>query len=182
MKAIKNLIKAQQNLLKAQENIPSGLKKAAERLSEKTGVDYFEALTLIGDAVSGEKVVKAPTRQVKKDGRKGRKMSQEERNWRSKKAKEIEGFGGSVRPTGLQDIKRRIAKATKEDKKHCYMAAYQLMKAKGEWMAVKDLKNEGIITKYLRNKHRLSACLPTGFIVQTGSRGYRVRDLSKELA
>lgn len=162
MNEIKNLLKAQQELKKAQENIPQNIREAAEKLSEKSGMDYYGALEII-DMIP---LAVAQTRKTKRVAKRG------------------EGcHGGRINPENAQDIKNRILRS-KGDKRNLYVAALALFEQKNDWVAGKELKALGIdnYRSLLRNKRRLTACLPVGYTLQSSSHGYRAYNIQEALA
>lgn len=154
--SIQKLIEAEKNFKKALTDMPSNITKAIIKLQEKTNIEYYEALSLIGeiyDVLNG----KTQTETTKKS------------------------TGGRVNPQDINEIKRRI-EIQKGDKKECYKAALELLNQEGEWVTKQKLRSLGIDTKALSNQKRMNACLPVGYVIQSNNRGYRTHNLKKILS
>ena len=178
MNEIKALLKAQKDLQAATENIPQNIREAAEKISEKTGMDYYGALEVVDMVLpAGPKKARIAKRSLIKRLH----LSEEGRQSIVEANKKKKGFGGRINPKNISEIKERIAK-NKGDKRESYKAALELFKRKGEWVSRKELQDLDINTKMLRNKRKMNPCLPIGYIVQSSCHGYRAYNISEALA
>lgn len=147
---IQKLVKAEKDLREASASVPPHINRATIKLQEKANIEYFEALSIIGEALDFSGKNKTVTQ-------KGFSKS----------------FGGNVHPKDTNEIKKRIENK-KGRKQECYKAALELLQKEGKWVTKREFYKLGIKimdTPFIKLRQRINACLPTGYILQTNGHG-----------
>lgn len=174
MKQVEDLIKARETLEKAQKEIPQNLHQAAERLSKDVNVDYYSALKIIDCIFTdyGHKQEPLKVKKIRRPAKRTKKnIPPDLMEIADLLNKKTHRRGGNRNPQDLADIKAKM-NAHSGEKKECYRAAYVLFKHVNHWITKKDLEGLGVNLNILKNKRKITACLPTGYSIQENNRGY----------